>query len=260
MTTTTESQAITFPQRMTIPRGRAAELRERALRWAEDAADQFSQRPGTLRLLVWASRHPDGAGVFALIRAGIQTETGILPSRGVVRHASLFLHGGPVEYHTRPDLDDEYARLAPALRDADSREPALWRCLLDDLRQRYPDLAKAVAVAVVDSANKGGKRRRKRQSKPNPPTDKEVEALYTVGECKGNIAEAARRLGKHRKTVQEQSQAALRKTGVRASMMKPKTESISSDRRGQADIAGNDDGQAVYEGGAKPRAKRDHRG
>lgn len=88
---------------------------------------------------------------------------------------------------------------------------------------------------------KGGKgKKRKRQSDVfRPITPAQAEAIQVVGECKGNIAEAARRLGKDPKTVKQSYEAGLKKIGGKA--VKPTTKAIATDRRGQSDVADIDD-------------------
>lgn len=70
-------------------------------------------------------------------------------------------------------------------------------------------------------------------------TDKQMEAVHIVGECKGNIAEAARRLGKDYSTIKQHYDAATAKLGKRA--VKHSTEQHATDRRGQANIATDSD-------------------
>jgi predicted DNA-binding protein (UPF0251 family) len=99
--------------------------------------------------------------------------------------------------------------------------------------------------------------KRQRARNPKPLTAKQLEVVQTVGECEGNIAEAARRLGKDRKTVDEAYKAACEKIGMAAPSAK-KTIRLAQDMRGQETIASNDDGPASI--GPKPRnISRDRR-
>ncbi len=81
---------------------------------------------------------------------------------------------------------------------------------------------------------------RKRQSSVDRKlTPKQVEAAQIVGECKGSIADAARRLGKNPKTIRQHYNAAMEKMGKTA--VKHATHALPADRRGQANIAEGQD-------------------
>jgi DNA-binding CsgD family transcriptional regulator len=83
-------------------------------------------------------------------------------------------------------------------------------------------------------------RRRKRRSLAIPQlTPKQLEACQTVAECNGDIAEAARRLGRDRKTIKQHLDAAQNKLGKSA--VKHATQSLPNDRRGQANLSAEDD-------------------
>ena len=93
-----------------------------------------------------------------------------------------------------------------------------------------------VALEAMESAA-GGKRgkpqkKRRRQREPSELTDKQLEAAQIVGQHKGNIAAAARALGKDYKTVQQHYERAMEKMGKNV-LPKPKTRSLSRDKRGQ---------------------------
>jgi len=83
------------------------------------------------------------------------------------------------------------------------------------------------------------RRRRKTESKTRALTAIQAEVVHIVGECKGNISEAARRLGKNRKTVDESYKSAMKKLGKSA--VKHQTKRLSSDRRGQENLSQEDD-------------------
>lgn len=88
------------------------------------------------------------------------------------------------------------------------------------------------------------KRRQRRSNKTpkaNPLTSKQAEIVQVVGECKGNLAEAARRLGKDRKTVEEGYRTAMAKLGKTAYWTKNKTRLLSRDNRGQVNLSADDD-------------------
>lgn len=82
------------------------------------------------------------------------------------------------------------------------------------------------------------RRSRKRSSADQPPslTDKQLEALLAFRDCEGNVAEAARRVGITRKSLQERIAAANRKLGELAVSRdkRPKTEKSPTDRSGQS--------------------------
>jgi predicted DNA-binding protein (UPF0251 family) len=83
------------------------------------------------------------------------------------------------------------------------------------------------------------RRRRMTDAPPRPLTAKQTEAVQIVGECKGNLAEAARRLGIDRATLKERYEAASEKLGKRA--VKHATKSLPTDRRGQENLSRYDD-------------------
>jgi len=102
-----------------------------------------------------------------------------------------------------------------------------------------------VQVAAVAARKARNRRRRSSaEEKIRPLTEKQVEAVHIVGECRGNLAEAARRIGIDRKSLKERYDAALKKLG-KAGMPKPSTERLPQDRRGQTMVAGEDDGPAA---------------
>jgi hypothetical protein len=99
-------------------------------------------------------------------------------------------------------------------------------------------------------------RRQRRRTEPRPPTPKQLEVLHVVGEV--GFAEAARRLGIHRKTLKEHYDRAVKKAGPLATtLLKGHTVQMPKDHREQADIAGDDDGPATI--GPRPRVRRANR-
>jgi len=88
-------------------------------------------------------------------------------------------------------------------------------------------------------------------------TPRQVEVMQIASECETNLAETARRMGLHRKTVEQHYRAACKKLGIKAVTGKPKTHSIPLDRRGQEDVAAQSDGLAPPK--APARVKRDKR-
>lgn len=75
--------------------------------------------------------------------------------------------------------------------------------------------------------------------KPRPPTQRQLEAIQIVGECRGNVAEAARRLGKDRKTVEEAYRTGMAKAGKEVFWQnkKTKTRLLIRDKRGQETVS-----------------------
>ena len=79
--------------------------------------------------------------------------------------------------------------------------------------------------------------------KPRPLTCIETETMQIVGECKGNIAAAARRLGKDRKTVEQAYRNGLSKVGKEAYWQnkRAKTRLLARDKRGQEAVSTDDE-------------------
>jgi DNA-binding CsgD family transcriptional regulator len=106
------------------------------------------------------------------------------------------------------------------------------------------------AASAIEGRQAGGRtskprrpRRRPRRGgqKVRPLTGKQAEAVHIVGECGGNIAEAARRLGVNAKTVRQHYSAAMAKLGRAAGRQHARPTRLARDRRGQENLAeGND--------------------
>ncbi len=103
----------------------------------------------------------------------------------------------------------------------------------------YADWLGARARASKPETKPNRNRRPSKNRKPRPLTVPQTEAVVMVAECKGNIAEAAQRLGKDRKTVEEAYKAGLAKLGKQA--VKHGTRTLSRDRRGQVEFAKEED-------------------
>ncbi len=103
-----------------------------------------------------------------------------------------------------------------------------------------------------------GRKHRQPPLEVRPLTARQLEVMQIASECEANLAETARRMGLHRKTVEQHYRAACKKLGIRASTEKPKTDRIPLDRRGQEDIAGQGDGPAALPK-VPAHAKRDKR-
>jgi hypothetical protein len=110
-------------------------------------------------------------------------------------------------------------------------------------------------------------RRRKRGGKRiHALTPKQTEALLMLGECAGNYAKAARRIGIDRKSFEERCKAAYGKLG-RQGMKRQQIEinkalvaRLPRDRREQEVVATHDDGPAALEGRKPRKVTRNRRG
>lgn len=86
---------------------------------------------------------------------------------------------------------------------------------------------------------KPAKPKKRPRTSPRKTTPKQLEAIQMVGECKGNFAEAARKLSKDPKTIRQLYKAGLRNAGDLAATLKstPKKQRLPTDRRGQISVA-----------------------
>jgi hypothetical protein len=109
--------------------------------------------------------------------------------------------------------------------------PDAW----DAVREHFKGFA--LRLLGADKAARSPKRKRRRASvlRVVPLTEKQCEAAYLVGEHKGNISAAARAAGRKRQAMEKSYKTAMKKLGMR--IVKPKTQPLPSDRRGQADVA-----------------------
>jgi hypothetical protein len=107
--------------------------------------------------------------------------------------------------------------------------------------QEIRQVADAVAVEY-EKAHAGRRRRRWHERKQRPMTAKQAEAVQIVGECKGNLAQAAKRIGIGRKTLKERYDAGMKKLG-RADLGTQRRflQRLKHDRRGQVDLANGED-------------------
>lgn len=108
------------------------------------------------------------------------------------------------------------------------------RCCLDELDSEMT--VSQELGAAENPAARFPKRRNRQSAKPRTVTAAQAEAVQMVGECKGSLAEAARRLGKNRKTVEQHYIAGLRNANICAAVLdqKPKKRNLPHDKRGQA--------------------------
>lgn len=105
--------------------------------------------------------------------------------------------------------------------------PASWLEMLDKFARDFGGVKLPI------------RRRATKPRKPIPLTPRQAEVIQIVGELKGDIAAAARKLGRDRKTVDEIYKAGMKKLGKEA--VRHKTRTLARDRRGQDDIADGDD-------------------
>jgi len=98
--------------------------------------------------------------------------------------------------------------------------------------------AQPEAIAAIKQLTKSTEKRRRRtpQRKLTPITDKQTEALELIGRHKGNYAAAAKEAGISRQALSKRVEKAtkkLAKLGVKADALKPKTQRLPIDDRGQ---------------------------
>jgi predicted DNA-binding protein (UPF0251 family) len=113
-------------------------------------------------------------------------------------------------------------------------------CAKTWITREWANAVQARAQPKTDDANKQ-RRRPSKTRKPRPLTTNQVEAIQIVGECKGNVSQAAKRLRKDRKTVDEQYRAGLKKLGKSVVRSRDKTRLLPRDRRGQENLSEDDD-------------------
>jgi hypothetical protein len=106
-------------------------------------------------------------------------------------------------------------------------------------------LRMTIAQSVQQAQGKkvaGNRRRPPHETKIRPLTNRQIEAMQIVPECKENFAEAGRRMRLDPKTVRQHYLTGLKKLGpttvraAQAARQKPKTRPLPEDRRGQADL------------------------
>ena len=112
---------------------------------------------------------------------------------------------------------------------------------LDRIRDANRPEAAVEAPAAKPGKKQPIRRRKGTTPKPRPLTPRQAEVIQVVGECKGNLAESARRLGRDRKTIKETYQAGMEKLGKNVIHQKKKDRLIARDRRGAFDVSDIDD-------------------
>ncbi len=108
-----------------------------------------------------------------------------------------------------------------------------------NLAKELRETAKLIANNQGSGKRQPRKQRRKTR-KVSRLTPKQMEASQIVGECKGNFAEAGRRLGRDPKTIRQHWFAACKKLGISAVKTRRRTQRLLKDRRGQVAIAQED--------------------
>ena len=116
-------------------------------------------------------------------------------------------------------------------------------CLLRAVRRMTIAEFNAALDEAIKPARKKPKRARRpsKPRKPRPLTPRQAEVIQIVGECKGSIAEAAKRLGRDRKTVEEAYRAGMAKLGKTVYRSRDKTRLLPRDKRGQEAVSQEDD-------------------
>lgn len=109
-------------------------------------------------------------------------------------------------------------------------------------------LAVDADAGAKNGAAKGSKATRPRNRRPGEPTQKQLEAIQLYGEH-GNFTKVAAIMRIDRSTVRQHYKNGLRNAGSLASGMntiKPKTQRLNEDRRGQAVVTSKDQGRGVH--------------
>ncbi len=154
----------------------------------------------------------------------------------------VFLDAARKEYFHVAGIQACYVALVKARHSFLTGIPGGIASLLDSLRPLEQALLKARAFARKSLKRKTAKRRRAgKPRKPRPLTPRQTEVIQIVGECKGNIAAAARRFGRDRKTIEEIYRAGMTKLGKTVYHSKDKTRLLARDRRGQETVSEDDD-------------------
>jgi hypothetical protein len=111
-----------------------------------------------------------------------------------------------------------------------------------------------VAIPKTSEVKSAAKKpRKRRQSDPRPLTPIQAEAVQIVGECQGDIAKAARHLGKDRKTVEQNYEAGMAKLAATGSSdNKRKPGGLPTGLRDDAEVTADDDRRARN----RPRDRR----
>jgi hypothetical protein len=213
---------------------------------------------------------------------------GVIAERLANNHRHVLVNSGPLEIlfnewkkadaahcFSTPDLadlavrdwqtnDQELLRILHELKnkhrlDCWSNDPnnnTLQHVTMDSVADALEAVGRNAGAGKTKNHRGVGQRRRRRQQRG--PTPKQLEAVQIVGECNGNIAEAARQLGRDAKTVSELYRKGLKNAGslTISRRNRPRTGSIPTDARGQVGISSADKGPAANNPNADPARDR----
>jgi hypothetical protein len=145
-----------------------------------------------------------------------------------------------IEREVRPD-----DRKTPSDKDLMERLIDLVRAEKEMSRNDAMGLPITEALSLMTPKPAAQKRRRRKArpaaASPKPLTAIQTQTIQVVSECEGNIAAAAHRLGKDRKTVEESYRTGMLRLGKEAYWNRHKTRLLARDRRGTEDVADVDD-------------------
>jgi len=134
----------------------------------------------------------------------------------------------------RPGVGDELSAWGDALRPSDAIVGDMVASLAAWVRKAETKPCKVRRLVVRRAASDKPK-------KVNPLTPRQAEVVQIVGECNGNLAEAGRRLGRDRKTIQDAYKTAMGKLGKTVYRSRDRvgntTHLYGRDKRGQSDVS-----------------------
>jgi DNA-binding CsgD family transcriptional regulator len=129
-------------------------------------------------------------------------------------------------------------------------DAGLWRTDVTaaELATRLGELEGRMRRAESGITPKPKKMKPRRPRQPGDLTVRQVEILALVGECNGNLAAAARKLGVSRATVQQSYRRAMEITGAkdyRDRKLKSRGRALPHDARGQEIVPDDDESGAA---------------
>ena len=244
-----------FPDRAALSRAKPAALLKMMLFW--NSLPLFWTPPssgaGRASWCVYGARAAEALVLAAAARPpldGLKIEAAHKIFRQYIDSAKYYKKAAEDEAHKNKEgyvLFHYSDTLLEVLADHGPSEPECetFRQGLDELKRLSLRLESEAAEAGGQPAGGLGKRRTRRppfERKPRPLTERQTEVINIVGECKGSLADAARRLGIDRKSLKESYDAGNRKLAsagvpIPSSRPKPKTERLPKDPRGQVNVA-----------------------
>ncbi len=212
-------------------------------------------REGKIKIREWRPMALwEAVGAFPLFRPARFTVEPRGPSRlyeAEIRDCYKHYTPGGVRLCYVPRADDlaRVARLFPDDPDAGNNPP--WDSVREELLaakavgKDVPAPESAAArdlLAILEAIRERGAtrapaRRKRRPADSKALTARQTEIMHLVGECRGNLAEVARRVRLDRKTVAQHYKAASLKLGQKA--VTAMTRKLPADRRGNSVIAGS---------------------